>query len=68
LKIFLKKCEFINNIIIDLDINSEEIIELIIKNCNNLKSITFNFNKINGKVWPQIWTKITPNSIRLLWK
>jgi hypothetical protein len=45
----LKKSKFINNIIIDFNyfnINIEEVLQLIIKNCNNLKSITFNFNTI----------------------
>jgi hypothetical protein len=51
----LKKCKFINNIVINFIyfnriINSEEIIELIIKNCNNLKLITLNFNKISDEL------------------
>jgi hypothetical protein len=44
----LKKCKFINNIIIkDNDLSTEEILNLIIKNCDNLKSIAFNFETIS---------------------
>jgi hypothetical protein len=51
----LKKSKYINNIIISFSdfnhtINSEQIIELIMKNCNNLKSITFNFNEISDQL------------------
>jgi hypothetical protein len=48
-----KKCKFVNNICIYLELNSKaanELMNLIIKNCNNLKSIAFNFNKISDEL------------------
>ncbi len=49
----LKKCKFINNITIDYRIdylNSKEVLKSIVKNCTNLKSITFNFNRISDEL------------------
>jgi hypothetical protein len=59
----LKKCKFINNIIIKLSpfkelINTEEVFNLIIKNCNNLKSIEFNFNKISDELIEKFGKKL----------
>jgi hypothetical protein len=57
----LKKCKFINNIIIDFnyfnDINTEQVLQLIIKNCNHLKSITFDFNKISDQLMQKFGQK-----------
>jgi hypothetical protein len=44
----LKKCQFINKVIIDS--NSVQVFKLIIKYCNNLSSIAFNFNQINDQL------------------
>jgi hypothetical protein len=58
----LKKCKFINEVIIKLSpfkelINTFEVFNLIIKNCNNLKSIEFNFNKISDELIEKFGTK-----------
>jgi hypothetical protein len=44
----LKKCEFINEVIADS--NTVEVLKLIIKYCNNLKSIAFNITDINDQL------------------
>jgi hypothetical protein len=44
----LKKCQFINEVIIES--KSVQILKLIIKNCNNLKSIAFDFNGISDQL------------------
>jgi hypothetical protein len=52
----LKKCKFIDNICISLafiQFNSKaanQLLNLIIKNCNNLKSIAFNFDTISDEL------------------
>jgi hypothetical protein len=44
----LKKCKFINQIIINCDFNNREVaLKLINKNCSHLKSIAFNFYGIS---------------------
>jgi hypothetical protein len=44
----LKKCEFINEVIADS--NTVQVLKLIIKYCNNLKSIAFNITDINDQL------------------
>jgi hypothetical protein len=49
----LKKCKFINNVIIDIDfksINNEQLMQLIIEYCTYLKSIAFDFNEISDEL------------------
>jgi hypothetical protein len=63
----LKKSKFINNIIINIDfkqtfiynhINAEEIFKIIIKNCNNLNSITIYFNRISDEITEKFGQKL----------
>jgi hypothetical protein len=61
----IKKCKFINNIVIKLNSSNEgiteEVFKLIIKNCNNLKSIEFNFNTISEELIQEFGLKFGQN-------
>ncbi len=51
----LKKCKFINEVIISCSFNmnvfnTRKVMESIVKNCNNLKSITFSFNRVSDEL------------------
>jgi hypothetical protein len=60
----LKKCKFINNIIINYRndyLNTKEVLKSIVKNCTNLKSIAFNFNRISDHLIENFGRKLGQN-------
>jgi hypothetical protein len=61
----IKKCKFINNIVIQFNSFNEDITEevfkLIIKNCNNLKSIELDLNTISEQLIQEFGLKFGQN-------